>query len=81
MINKRDQTFCILCGKLRIFSRQWKEKVDGRGSVVTHTESVCSDLECQKKVDAKFTEMREKREAAVERRKSAVIAKRMRILA
>lgn len=77
MITKSEQTVCILCGNLRVFSRKWKEQVDGRGSVVTHFESVCSDSECQKKVDAKFAEMREKREMADERRKGIVIAKRV----
>ena len=79
MINKSEQTVCILCGNVRVFSRKWKEKVDGKGSVVTHMESVCSDSECQKKVDAKFAEMRERRESADERRKGIVIARRVKI--
>jgi len=77
LINKSEQTVCILCGNLRVFSRKWKEKVDGKGSMVTHTESVCADSECQKKVDSKFAEMRERRESADERRKGIVIAKRL----
>lgn len=64
------QTVCINCGRLRIFSRTWKEKVEGKGSVVTHTESVCPDAECQKVVDARFAEIREKKEASEEKRKN-----------
>lgn len=55
------ETVCIRCGKVRIFSRRWKEKVDGRGSVVTHEETVCPDPECQKLVDQHFSEMRDRR--------------------
>lgn len=77
IINKNDQTACILCGNLRVFSRQWKERVDGKGTVVTHTDSVCADAECQKKVDEKFAAMRERREASGKNRKSIVIAKRV----
>ncbi len=73
------QTACILCGNMRVFSRQWKEKVDGRGSVVTHIESVCEDVECQKKVDLKFSEMREKRAAGEERRKIRMAIKREKV--
>ncbi|MBI3282794.1 hypothetical protein HYZ70_01825 [Candidatus Curtissbacteria bacterium] len=54
-------TPCIRCGKIRIFSRKWVEKVDGKGAIVTHEEYVCLDQECQKIVDAKFEEMRNRR--------------------
>ena len=77
MINLQDQTFCILCGNLRVFSKRWKDKLDGRGNVITHTESVCPDKECQKKVDQKFTEIRERREASEEKRKGLILAKRL----
>ena len=41
---------CIRCGKQRITSKTWTEKVDtyfGK-SVITHTETVCPDKDCQK---------------------------------
>ena len=75
MISIGEQTLCILCGKMRVFSKQWKEQVNGKGSIVTHTESVCADSECQKKVDAKFSEMRERKVASEERRKSNLVAR------
>ncbi len=81
MIKKSDFTVCIICGNLRIFSRQWKERVDGRGTVVTHTESICPNPECQKKVDAKFSEIRERREASELKRKGIVLAKRTKLQA
>ncbi len=54
-------TVCIRCGKTRIVKRVWKEKLE-HGSVITHTESVCPDAECQKVVDEKFALARERRE-------------------
>lgn len=54
-------TPCIRCGKTRILSRKWKEKVDGKGEIVIYEEYICSDSECQKIVDAKFQEMRDRR--------------------
>lgn len=60
-INDQIETQCIRCGKTRVFFRRWKEKVDGRGAVVTHVETVCPDSECQKIVDAEFAAKREKR--------------------
>ncbi|MEX2027903.1 MAG: hypothetical protein WD988_00195 [Candidatus Curtissbacteria bacterium] len=54
-------TPCIRCGKMRIVSRVWKEKLE-YGSIVTHTETVCPDKECQKLVDEKFALARERRE-------------------
>ncbi len=56
-----QENICIRCGKTRIFARRWKEKVDGRGTVVTHEETVCPDSACQKVVDEQFLEMRNKR--------------------
>jgi len=76
LISAQDQTFCIKCGNLRVFSRQWKDKFNGKGSVITHTESVCPDVECQKIVDAKFAELREHKVASEERRKSAALLKK-----
>ena len=55
------ETVCIRCGKTRIVKRVWKEKLD-YGSIITHSEAVCPDGECQKIVDEKFAQAREKRE-------------------
>lgn len=61
MVNPDTTTNCIRCSKARIFSRRWKERVDGKGQIVTHEEYVCPDKDCQKIVDAKFEEMRNRR--------------------
>lgn len=61
---------------MRVFSKTWKDKLDGKGTMITHTESVCVDIECQKIVDKKFAEMREKRELSEERRKSVVLSRK-----
>ena len=71
-----EQTVCILCGKQRIFFKHWKEKVDGRGTVVTFTKSICPDKKCQKKVDAKFDEIRKRREAADDKRREKSLTKK-----
>ena len=66
---------CIRCGKNRIYSKKWTDKADGKGSDITHIEAVCPDAECQKIVDEKFAQMREKRESAEDRKKGITIAK------
>jgi hypothetical protein len=56
---------CIRCGKERIVSKTWKEEVTNffGSSFITHTETVCPDGECQKIVNAKFKQEKEKKEA------------------
>lgn len=55
------ESSCIRCGKTRIFYRQWKERVNGRGAVITHVETVCPDKDCQEIVEAEFAAKREKK--------------------
>lgn len=73
------QTVCIRCGKMRVVSRKWKDQTDGKGPVLSHVQSVCPDPECQKLVDEKFTKIREQREQSEERRKSVVLARRLKV--
>lgn len=54
-------TVCIRCGKERIFARRWTEKFEGKGTLMTSEIYVCPDAECQKIVEAKFAEMRQRR--------------------
>lgn len=75
----QSDSLCIRCGKVRVFSKKWKEKVDGKGPMLFHIESVCPDPECQKIVDKKFEEMREKRLFSEEKRSSVSLAKRTKI--
>lgn len=55
------ETPCIICGTMRVFHRKWKDKLDGRGTTITHVESVCPNSACQKIVDDKFAQMRQRR--------------------
>ena len=56
------KTVCIRCGKVRIFFKKWEVKAE-KGPSITHEKTVCPDAECQKLVDRKFAELREKKEA------------------
>ncbi len=56
-----SSTPCIRCGKDRVFSKKWTEKVLDRGTPITYELYVCPDSECQKVVDAKFEEMRQRK--------------------
>ena len=77
MTQQLADSVCIRWGKPRVFSRRWKDNGDdGRGSVVIHVESVCPDADCQKIVDAKFNEMRERRSLSQNRRKDIVLSPR-----
>lgn len=64
-------TLCIRCGKTRIVSKTWNEKVND--SVITYTETVCPDPECQKIVDSdlkkKMDKVRNIQKKSLERRK------------
>lgn len=78
-MQRSAETVCIRCGKLRVFLRKWKDRTNDRGTMITHTESVCPDSQCQKIVDAQFTQMREKREMSEEKRKGIILARRTKI--
>ncbi|MBI2327884.1 hypothetical protein HYU92_06215 [Candidatus Curtissbacteria bacterium] len=67
---------CIRCGKTRILLKRWKDRGErGKGTVIHHEETRCPDMECQKIVDEKFQEMKDRR-AKTEERKKAVILER-----
>ena len=53
---------CIRCGKQRIASKTWVEKIDtfyGQSEIV-HTETVCPDKECQKIVAEGLAKQKER---------------------
>ncbi len=50
---------CIRCGKERKTVKTWKEKIGT--SVITYTQNVCNDPECQKLVDKQNLEIENKR--------------------
>lgn len=75
LIQNQTNSICIRCGKVRIFSKKWKDKENGKGSMVTHEETICPDSECQKLVDEKFKEIRDRRELSEERKRYIVLSR------
>ena len=59
---------CIRCGKDRIVSKTWTEQVGM--SLLTRSETICPDSECQKAVDDDLEEKRLKKEAIMNRKNS-----------
>ena len=55
---------CIRCGNERVPAKTWEEKMVlyGRTTVITQTEYVCTDAECQKTVEKQLQAIKEKRE-------------------
>ena len=76
---KQAETVCIRCGKLRVFYRQWKGKHEGKGTVITHRESICPDAECQKIVNEKFAAIRELREVTEEKRRNNIRSRKPKV--
>jgi len=74
-MQRQADTVCIRCGKVRIYSKKWVDRTNGKGTQITHVEAICPDVECQKIVDEKFQAMRERRELAEDRKKGITIAK------
>jgi len=67
-------SICIRCGKTRIFLKRWKDRGErNKGTVISHEESICPDKECQKIVDEKFQEMRDRRTQTEERKKAVIL--------
>lgn len=61
---------CIRCGKQRIDSKSWEEKITNfmGTSVITYTQTVCPDPECQKIVE-KELELKKKKKEEFEQNK------------
>ena len=74
-MQKLADSVCIRCGKVRIFSKKWTDRENGKGNPVLHEEAVCPDSECQKIVDEKFQAMRERRELADDRKRGITLAR------
>ena len=68
-------TVCIRCGRDRILFKKWTEKSETNGKITTNELYVCPDSDCQKIVDAKFAEMRERRMESEIRKSNLKLAK------
>lgn len=53
-----DNTVCIRCGKTRIVEKTWTENLNG--SILTFTNTVCPDSECQKIVNEELQNKKDK---------------------
>jgi hypothetical protein len=69
-----NRTPCIRCGKLRIVAKSWSERVSG--SLITYTQTICPDPDCQKIVDRELQEKINKiaiiQRKSLKRRKSII---------
>lgn len=68
---------CSRCRKQRIVVRTWKEVLVN--STITHTETVCPDLDCQKVVDAQNDATHAKRVSSEENRAKTEEARKLKI--
>ncbi|HSW88699.1 MAG TPA: hypothetical protein VLG12_06070 [Candidatus Saccharimonadales bacterium] len=63
-MTKKYTNPCIHCGQERIVSRTWDEEMitfSGTRVQVSHTETVCPDPECQKRVNSELSDLKQKR--------------------
>jgi hypothetical protein len=65
---------------LRVLLNQWQDKYEGKGTMITHQQSVCPDDACQEIVNQKFAAIKELRESMEERRKNLVLRKRNKVI-
>lgn len=64
LMYKAVENLCTRCGQVRVVSKTWVEKTEayGRLMVITRSESVCPDGECQAVVAAELAKYRQARE-------------------
>lgn len=74
-MQNQANSVCIICGKVRVFSRKWADKENGKGSVIMHEETKCPDPACQQLVDEKFQAIRDHKAQIEERRQAALLEK------
>ena len=74
MRSAQEFSLCIRCGKKRILLKRWRDRGEnGKGTLITHEETKCPDAACQKIVDEKFQEMKDRRTKTEERKKSVIL--------
>lgn len=64
------KSYCSRCGKIRVISREWTEKMES-GSVEVIEQS-CPDKKCQKVIDNELARTKKKRFDAEEKRRNIV---------
>jgi len=69
-MQKKFKNLCYRCGKERIVTRVWKEKIGN--SVIENTETSCPDKECQKAINQDLLRQKNKRIQMEERKIEAL---------
>lgn len=64
---------CVICGKQRIEGKTWKEKLGA--TVVTYSQTICPDSECQKIVDETTAQRKAKSAQLAEDKAKAKLAR------
>lgn len=64
---------CIKCGKERVDAKSWEGKIGS--SVVTYTQTICPDPECQKIVDQGIADRKAKTAALLKAKEEAKLAR------
>jgi len=70
------KNICYRCGKERIVTKIWKEKIGN--SIVENTETVCPDKKCQQAANKDIRKQKNKR-LQIEKRKRESIRNRKKI--
>ncbi len=76
-MQKPYKNICYRCGKERIITRTWKEKV--WDSVIENTESICPDKKCQAIIEKDARKQKHKR-LELEKRKRESVRNRKRAI-
>lgn len=64
---------CIRCGKPRIEGKTWKSNMGN--SVITHTQTICPDSECQKAVEKAITDKKAKSDLLIQEKAKSKLAR------
>lgn len=64
---------CIRCGKDRIEGKTWKSNAGS--SIITHTQTLCPDSECQKVIDDAIAEKRAKNDLLIKQKAESKLAR------
>lgn len=64
---------CVRCGKQRLDGKTWEGKIGS--SVVTYTQTVCPDSECQKQVDQGIADRKAKTASLLKAKAEAKLAR------
>ena len=72
-MQKPYKNVCYRCGKERVVTKIWKERMGN--SIVENTETMCPDKECQKTINQDIRKQKTKR-LQMEKRKEESLRKR-----